>query len=86
MRYGNVDVGQNTGLSVRVIEPANVDVAIYLLERFSTVEINATFYRMPTATTIEGWAKAVPETFTFVLKAPQRITHFARLKNIFGLH
>ena len=54
----------------------------YYAERFSTVEINATFYRMPTATTVEGWAKAVPETFTFVLKAPQRITHFARLKNI----
>jgi uncharacterized protein YecE (DUF72 family) len=54
----------------------------YYAERFSTVEINATFYRMPTASTVEGWARAVPETFTFVLKAPQRITHFARLKNI----
>jgi uncharacterized protein YecE (DUF72 family) len=54
----------------------------YYAERFSTVEINATFYRMPTATTVEGWAKAVPEAFTFVLKAPQRITHFARLSNI----
>ncbi len=54
----------------------------YYAERFSTVEINATFYRMPTPTTVEGWAKAVPEAFTFVLKAPQRITHFARLKNV----
>jgi len=54
----------------------------YYAERFSTVEINATFYRMPTATTVAGWAKAVPEGFTFVLKAPQRITHFARLSNI----
>ena len=54
----------------------------YYAERFSTVEINATFYRMPTATTVEAWAKAVPEEFTFVLKAPQRITHFARLNNI----
>ena len=54
----------------------------YYAERFSTVEINATFYRMPTATTVEGWAQAVPESFTFVLKAPQRITHFARLKNV----
>jgi uncharacterized protein YecE (DUF72 family) len=54
----------------------------YYAERFSTVEINATFYRMPTATTVEGWAKAVPDGFTFVLKAPQRITHFARLKNV----
>lgn len=54
----------------------------YYAERFSTVEINATFYRMPTAATVEGWANAVPERFTFVLKAPQRITHFARLKNV----
>jgi uncharacterized protein YecE (DUF72 family) len=54
----------------------------YYAERFSTVEINATFYRMPTAATVEGWAKAVPESFVFVLKAPQRITHFARLRNV----
>ena len=54
----------------------------YYADRFSTVEINATFYRMPTAATVEGWANAVPEAFTFVLKAPQRITHFARLKNV----
>ena len=54
----------------------------YYAERFTTVEINATFYRMPTATTVAGWAKAVPEGFTFVLKAPQRITHFSRLSNI----
>ena len=54
----------------------------YYAERFSTVEINATFYRMPTASTVAGWAKAVPEAFTFVLKAPQRITHFARLANV----
>jgi len=54
----------------------------YYAERFATVEINATFYRMPTATVVEGWAKAVPEGFTFVLKAPQRITHVARLSNI----
>jgi uncharacterized protein YecE (DUF72 family) len=54
----------------------------YYAERFSTVEINATFYRMPTPATVEGWAAAVPEAFTFVLKAPQRITHFARLRNV----
>jgi uncharacterized protein YecE (DUF72 family) len=54
----------------------------YYAGHFSTVEINATFYRMPTPATVEGWAKAVPDAFTFVLKAPQRITHFARLKNV----
>ncbi len=54
----------------------------YYAARFSTVEINATFYRMPTAKTVEGWAAAVPDGFTFVLKAPQRITHFARLREV----
>jgi uncharacterized protein YecE (DUF72 family) len=54
----------------------------YYAERFSTVEINATFYRMPTAKTVEAWAAAVPDGFTFVLKAPQRITHFARLRDV----
>ena len=48
---------------------------------FDTVEINNTFYRMPTATLVEGWAGEVPETFLFSLKAPQRITHIARLEN-----
>ena len=53
----------------------------YYAERFATVEINNTFYRMPTPKTVASWAAQVPETFVFVLKAPQRITHFARLRN-----
>jgi uncharacterized protein YecE (DUF72 family) len=54
----------------------------YYARHMSTVEVNNTFYRMPTARVVEGWAAAVPETFTFVLKAPQRITHFARLRDV----
>jgi uncharacterized protein YecE (DUF72 family) len=54
----------------------------YYAERFSTVEVNATFYRMPTSKVVAGWAAAVPPAFTFVLKAPQRITHFARLRDV----
>jgi uncharacterized protein YecE (DUF72 family) len=52
----------------------------YYAERFPTVEINNTFYRMPTSKLVEGWASEVPESFTFALKAPQRITHNAKLK------
>jgi uncharacterized protein YecE (DUF72 family) len=48
--------------------------------RFDTVEINNTFYRMPTAKSVAGWAAAVPDSFTFVLKASQKITHYARLQ------
>ena len=53
----------------------------YYAQRFSTVEINNTFYRMPKASVLESWAAQVPENFRFVLKAPQKITHFQRLKD-----
>ena len=54
----------------------------YYAERFSTVEINYTFYRMPNAKTIAGWEAGTPAGFCFALKAPKRITHDARLKNV----
>jgi uncharacterized protein YecE (DUF72 family) len=54
----------------------------YYVERFSTVEINATFYRMPSATTVEGWGAAAPAGFTYILKVPQQITHFKRLRDV----
>ncbi|MFP5378149.1 MAG: DUF72 domain-containing protein [Vicinamibacteria bacterium] len=54
----------------------------YYAERFSTVEINATFYRMPTPATVAGWQAQVPSTFRFTLKAPRRITHDRRLKDV----
>jgi uncharacterized protein YecE (DUF72 family) len=50
-------------------------------ERFSTVEINNTFYRMPKPDVLEAWAAEVPANFRFVLKASQRITHMRRLKD-----
>lgn len=52
----------------------------YYAERLGTVEVNYTFYRMPNPKTVAEWVAATPERFTFVLKAPQRITHIARLK------
>jgi uncharacterized protein YecE (DUF72 family) len=53
----------------------------YYGERFGSVEINNTFYRMPKASVLENWAAEVPAEFKFVLKAPQRITHMQRLKD-----
>ena len=53
----------------------------YYSERFSTVEINYTFYRMPNEKVVAGWARETPAEFTFTLKAPRRITHDARLVN-----
>jgi uncharacterized protein YecE (DUF72 family) len=52
----------------------------FYADHFETVEINNTFYRMPTAKLLEGWAKEVPESFSFAIKAPQRITHMAKLQ------
>jgi len=52
----------------------------FYAERFPTVEINYTFYRMPTEKLLQGWADGTPDGFTFTLKAPRRITHDARLQ------
>ena len=49
--------------------------------RFPTVEINYTFYRMPTEKLVAGWAAQTPSPFKLMLKAPRRITHDSRLKN-----
>jgi uncharacterized protein YecE (DUF72 family) len=57
------------------------DMLRYYAERFPTVEINNTFYRMPTESLLKGWAEQVPESFTFVLKASKRITHDRRLQD-----
>jgi uncharacterized protein YecE (DUF72 family) len=53
----------------------------YYAERFDTVEINYTFYRMPTEKLLDGWAAGTPDGFTFTLKAPRRITHDSKLRN-----
>jgi uncharacterized protein YecE (DUF72 family) len=57
------------------------DMLRYYAERLTTVEINNTFYRMPKASLLESWAAQVGESFVFVLKGSQRITHLKRLKD-----
>jgi uncharacterized protein YecE (DUF72 family) len=52
----------------------------FYAERLSTVEINYTFRAMPRRSMLEGWSAKTPADFRFALKAPQRITHFARLR------
>src|SRR5258706_322146 len=55
------------------------DMLRYYAERFKTVEINNTFYRMPGTDMLERWTAVVPEDFTFILKASRRITHEKKL-------
>ncbi len=52
----------------------------FYAERFSTTEINYSFRRIPSVKTISDWANATPPGFKFSFKAPQKITHFARLR------
>ncbi len=52
----------------------------FYAKQFSTVEINHSFYRMPTESLLLNWAKSVPEGFRFALKANQQITHIQRLR------
>lgn len=51
----------------------------FYASRFATVEINNTFYKMPSAKLVQGWFDDVPASFTFAVKAPQQITHHKRL-------
>ena len=45
------------------------------------VEINYTFRRLPSASTLQKWVEATPSGFVFAVKANMRITHILRLKN-----
>lgn len=50
-------------------------------ERFNSTESNYTFRRMPTEKILANWAAHTPTTFRFSLKAPQRITHYKKLRD-----
>jgi uncharacterized protein YecE (DUF72 family) len=48
---------------------------------FPTVELNATFYRLPTASTVDGWREGTPAGFRFAAKGSRYLTHMKRLKD-----
>ena len=50
--------------------------------RLNTVEVNYTFRRFPTEKLLRGWIEATPAGFLFAVKANQKITHVARLRNV----
>lgn len=51
---------------------------------FDTVEVNATFYRLPTRSTVEGWIEATPPGFVFAIKSSRYLTHIKRLTDLAG--
>ena len=57
----------------------------YYAERLSSTESNYTFRQVPTEKTIRGWCDATPDRFKFSFKAPQRVTHFSRLRDCAGI-
>ena len=54
----------------------------FYAQRLTAVEINNTFYHMPTEPVLTSWAAQVPDSFVFALKAPRIITHLKKLKNV----
>lgn len=50
-------------------------------ERYNAVEINATYYRLPSASMVEGWHGKAPPGFVYVAKASREITHKRKLRN-----
>jgi uncharacterized protein YecE (DUF72 family) len=49
---------------------------------FDVVEVNATFYRLPTRKAVEQWARETPRGFTFAVKTSRYLTHVRRLRDI----
>lgn len=49
---------------------------------FDTVEVNATFYRLPTREAVSGWVEQTPDDFLFALKASRYLTHVKRLREL----
>jgi uncharacterized protein YecE (DUF72 family) len=54
---------------------AAADWLAFYAERFSTVEVNASFYRLPKRETVERWAATVPDGFVLTFKASRYVTH-----------
>lgn len=63
--------------------PAGTRAADYLTtyaRAFNAVEVDSTFYAIPSAKTLQAWSDRVPQDFTFAPKLPQEITHENRLR------
>jgi uncharacterized protein YecE (DUF72 family) len=64
--------------------PANVPARAFLAfyaSQLTAVDVNYTFRTLPSPSQLAGWLSATPSGFRFSFKAPQRITHFARLRD-----
>lgn len=58
------------------------DFLIHYAKRYSTVEVDSTFYAIPRAAVVEHWRDITPDDFVFAAKAPQVITHERMLEGV----
>lgn len=58
------------------------DMLEYYAGQFDSVEINATFYRLPFENMVKGWRNKASEDFTYSVKGSRQITHYNRLQDI----
>src|SRR3954447_21935707 len=66
-----------------VLYPAGLPSRLWLetyASSFDTVEVNSTFYRLPTPDAVRRWTEAVQPGFVFVVKASRYLTHIKRLR------
>lgn len=63
--------------------PKHRQIEFYATQ-FPTVEINATFYRLPSENMVRGWRDRVPEDFTYAIKGSRFITHMKKLAHLDG--
>jgi uncharacterized protein YecE (DUF72 family) len=56
----------------------------YYVTQFPTVEINNTFYRLPTLNAVRGWRDKAPPGFVYAVKGSRFITHMKKLTNLDG--
>jgi len=61
--------------------PSSRWLALYA-ERFDTVEVNSSFYRLPMKKAVQAWTDGTPESFCFAVKASRYLTHVKRLRNL----
>lgn len=64
--------------------PANLPVPkqlAFYAERLNTVELNNTFYRLPTPSAVAGWRDGTPEQFCFAVKGSRFLTHMRKLRD-----
>lgn len=58
------------------------DELTYYATQFNSIELNATFYGMPTAEQVQTWKEKTPANFKFFPKIPNTVSHFRRLLNV----